>query len=99
MKYASLLVASVLLATAAAVAGTSQYAAKLAQPLPKNKEVFANRNVWKCNGETCVLASAPMDADGLLSCRELRRQVGVLTAYGAEEKPFDADKLAKCNNW
>jgi len=99
MKYGVFVVGAMVLSAAVVFAGSSRYTASLAQPLDKNKEIFANRNIWKCNGATCILASAPTDVDGLLSCRELKRQVGTLTAYGAEDKLFDADKLAKCNNF
>ena len=97
MKYGNLLMMSLALASAAGFAGTGRYTATLAQPLAKHKEVVGDHNVWKCTEATCILTSAPSDVDGVSSCKELRRQVGTLTAYGAEDKQFDAAKLARCN--
>jgi len=98
LKYSKLLIVGVLFASAAGFAGTTRYTATLAQPLPKHKDVIGNHNIWRCTETTCVLTSAPNDVEGVSSCRELKREVGALTAYGAAEKPFDAEKLAKCNS-
>lgn len=95
MKYC-VLAAAALLATTA-TAQTTQYTATLAQPLAAEKAIIANGNYWHCSGSTCAITSPPQDPTSLHSCRELRRQVGTLTAYGKKETPFDADKLAKCN--
>ena len=73
------------------------YTASLAQPLAVKKEVIVDRNIFRCDGSTCILTSHPIDADSLHSCRALERQVGTLTAYVVDGKPFDAEKLAKCN--
>jgi|SRR5277367_5890664 len=90
-------VAMLILASTASLADGGHYTATLVQPIAAKKEVIANGNVWRCDASICVLASTPKDADSLGTCRELRREVGVLSAFGREEKPFDADKLAKCN--
>jgi hypothetical protein len=97
VKNLSLITATLILAVTATAAGTGHYTATLAQPLTAKKEFIANSNIWDCDGSTCILTSVPTDPDSVRSCRELQRRVGALTAYGKEGKPFDGDKLAKCN--
>jgi len=90
------IVASMILASSA-IADTGRYSATLAQPLTAKKEIIVNGNMFRCDGSNCILVSHPLDASGVGSCRALQREVGTLTAYVADGKPFDADKLAKCN--
>lgn len=92
-----LFVAAMILTGGAALADASRYSATLAQPLPQKREFIVNGNLFRCEGSTCVLSSNPMDASSLHNCRAVKREVGALTAYVADGKPFDADKLAKCN--
>jgi len=96
VKSAGILVAAIIFGSTVASAQTSRYTATLAQP-SSLKQVIANGNIWNCKGSVCELSSYPNHPDDLQSCHDLRHQVGVLTAYGAKEKPFDADMLAKCN--
>lgn len=98
MQNLTLIVATMILTSAAALGDTSGYTATLAQPLAAKKTLIVNDNMFRCDGATCILVSRPVDASSVRSCRELQRQVGTLTAYVAEGKPFDADKLAKCNS-
>lgn len=81
----------------AAFADTGHYTATLAQPLAANKIFIANGSIWRCSASTCVLTSAPTDADSLHTCHALARQAGALTAYGNEASPFTSERLAKCN--
>jgi hypothetical protein len=98
VKIERLLVATMILSSTAAFGSTSHYtAATLAQPLNQKKEFVVNGNAFRCDGSTCVLASPPQDAGSVRTCRALHREVGTLTAYVAEGKSFDADRLAKCN--
>jgi hypothetical protein len=92
-----ILIAATIIVAHTAVADTGGYTATLAQALTQKKEIIVNGNLFRCNGSTCILVSVPQDADSVHGCRALRREVGTLTAYVAEGKPFDADKLAKCN--
>jgi hypothetical protein len=92
-----LILAAVLLASTTAFASSAHFVATLAQPLSTKKDIIASGNIWQCEGSTCTLTSHPQDADSMRACHQLQLQVGALTAYGAEGKPFDADKLAKCN--
>jgi hypothetical protein len=98
VKALNIVLATAVLASAAAVAQSARYVATLAQPLGAKKELVANNNFWRCNESTCVLTSHPEDGDSVHSCHALKREVGALTAYGNKDKPFDADKLAKCNS-
>jgi hypothetical protein len=89
---------SLLLAGSAAAAQIEHYGATTAQPLSEEKVFVANGNIWRCSGTSCVLTSTPKDADSLRTCRELKHQLGTLTAYGSTANPFDATKLSKCNS-
>jgi hypothetical protein len=93
----NLIIAALLFASTVAIAQRPHYTATLAQPLSSNKEVVANNNLWRCSGSTCTLTSQPKDPGAAASCRTLRKKVGALSAYGAPNDSFDAEKLAKCN--
>jgi hypothetical protein len=97
VKTLALIVAIMILTSATALADTSRFTATLAQPVAAKKEFIVNGNMFRCDGATCILVSNPMDAASVHTCRALQHQVGTLTAYGAEGKPFDAAKLAQCN--
>jgi hypothetical protein len=43
------------------------------------------------------LVSEPRNASSTGACHALQQKVGALSAYGLPDRPFDADKLAKCN--
>src|ERR1700679_1056906 len=92
VKSAGILVAGIIFGSSVASAQTSRYIATLAQPLG-SKQVIANGNIWNCKGSVCELRFYPNHPDDLQSCHDLQHQVGVLTACGAKEKPFDADML------
>jgi hypothetical protein len=98
MKNLQLIAAVLLFAGTATLAQTSRYTATLAQPLAAKKEIIVNRNIWRCEGSTCVLASVPEDPASIRDCHALMRKVGALTAYGPEGRSFEPDKLAKCND-
>jgi len=70
----------------------------LAQPPAAKKEILAGGNLWHCAGSTCTLVSEPIQPYSIRACQELQRQAGELSAYGTKDKPFDADRLAKCNS-
>jgi hypothetical protein len=97
VNHKDLMLCSLLLAGSAAAAQIEHYTVTLAQPLSEEKVIVANGNIWRCLATSCVLTSAPKDADSMRTCRELKHQVGALTAYGSTANPFDATKLSKCN--
>jgi hypothetical protein len=92
-----LMLFSLLLAGSAAAVQSGHYSATVAQPLSEGKVIVANGNIWRCSGTTCNLESEPKEPGSLRTCRELKRQVGALTAYGSTADSFDASKLSKCN--
>jgi hypothetical protein len=97
MKSLKLITAALVLASTAAVAQKLYYTATLVQPVNGSKEIVANENLWYCSGTTCKLVSQPKNPSSLGSCHTLQQKVGALSAYGAQDSAFDADKLAKCN--
>ena len=97
MNTVQLIGASLILAAGAAVAQKVRYSASLAQPLTSSKEFVAGDNLWYCSGATCTLVSEPRNAGSTGACHALQQKVGALSAYGLPDRPFDADKLAKCN--
>ena len=83
-------VASLTLAGAPAEARTNGffYSVELAEPV-------AAGVAWACQGTTCVARKG--SSRPLRMCRELQREHGEITAFVADEKALDADKLAQCN--
>jgi hypothetical protein len=71
--------------------------ATLAEPLAHKQEYILNGNVFRCELSLCRLVSDPVDPGSLLNCRALKRKVGTLTSFVAGGKPFEPEKLAKCN--
>lgn len=97
MNTVQLISASLILASAAAVAQKVRYTATLAQPLTSSKEFVAGDNLWYCSGSTCTLVSEPRNPSSTGACHALQQKVGALSSYGLPDRQFDADKLAKCN--
>jgi hypothetical protein len=89
---------SLLVAGTAAAGHIEHYSATLAQSLSGEKVIVANGNLFRCSGTTCTLSSAPKEPAAMRTCRELKRQVGTLTAYGSTTEPYDEAKLTKCNS-
>ena len=99
MRNLTLILATVILAGGAgAEVVTNRFTATLAQPLSAKKDFMANGNLFRCGGSNCVLISNPVDVGSVRSCQALEHQVGALTAYIVDGKPFDADKLGRCNS-
>jgi hypothetical protein len=98
LQKSALILVAMMLASTAALGDTGRYIATLAQPLAGKKEFIVNGNLFRCDGSTCILVSKPLDAGSVRNCRAVQHQVGNLTGYVADGKPFDADKLAKCNS-
>ncbi len=96
IKVTSLVFAGLITASAA-WAAAPQYSATLASPVAKETEYMIGSNLFRCADTTCVIVSAPHDATAIHTCRKLKQKVGDLTAYGASNAPYDAERLAKCN--
>jgi hypothetical protein len=90
-------IALTMLVAAPAFADSNTNVATLVAPLTAKQEIIVGANMFRCEGTTCVLVARAADADTLGTCHTLARKVGSLSAYVAAGKPFDADKLAKCN--
>jgi hypothetical protein len=93
----ALLMGSPLILCGRAGAANESVVATLAQTLDAKREVIIEGNLVRCEGSTCGLVSHSSAAETLATCRALQRKVGTLTGYVVEGKPFDPDKLAKCN--
>ena len=92
-----LLTASPLILSGTAGAAGESVVATLAQPLDVKREIIIEGNLFRCESSSCGLISHSSAAETLATCRSLQRKVGTLTGYVVEGKPFDPDKLAKCN--
>jgi uncharacterized low-complexity protein len=89
---ASLLLASAGVATAQPVRG--YYTATPATAAAK--ATFVTRNtVWKCADGICAAPKAPSQPG--IMCELVAKSVGTLSAFTANNTPFDAEALAKCN--
>jgi hypothetical protein len=82
-------------ATSALAAGP--VTAKLQTPVEAARKPVAGGAVFRCLGDTCV-AATPIEATvSVRACRELKRDVGPVSAYGSQSKQLDAEQLAACN--
>ena len=90
-------VASLTLAGAPAEARTNGffYSVELAEPVAERTTTVAAGVAWACQGTNCVARKG--SSRPLRMCRELQREHGEITAFVADEKALDADKLAQCN--
>jgi hypothetical protein len=82
---------------AAVLADSNPNVATLSTPVTAKREIIIGANMFRCEGTTCVLVARAADADTVSTCHTLTLKVGSVSAYVASGKPFDADKLAKCN--
>jgi hypothetical protein len=53
--------------------------------------------VFECLGDVCASRTPSADTATVRGCKELARQVGGMSAFGAASKPLSADQLASCN--
>jgi hypothetical protein len=97
MQKSFFIAGSLVLISATAFGDAARYTATLAQPLTQKRELIVENNIFRCEGSSCLLTSHPQSAESVRVCHALRREVGTLTAYVADGKEFDADRLAKCN--
>jgi hypothetical protein len=84
------------LGAASAAFADGQVTATLAQPASSPSKLIAGHAVFRCQGTTCVAATAPDATGSLDSCKSLAKQVGQLTSY-AQFKALDDKALAQCN--
>src|SRR3954447_23544257 len=72
--------------------------AKLQAPVEGRKKPVAGDAVFVCETDACVASNPSGSTTSPSSCRQLVRAVGAVSSFGTEEKPFDADKLGRCNS-
>ena len=70
--------------------------AKLAAAGSAQKPV-AGGAVFDCLGDVCAARTPSSDTATVRGCKELVRQVGAVSAFGPNSKPFSADQLTACN--
>ena len=70
------------------------YTAQLAQPTETTRAV-AGGVAWNCQGSNC--AAPKGTSRPLRMCRELKREVGQVTAFTANGETLSAEDLARCN--
>ena len=86
-----------LILSATSVFAAEPVLAKLQTGLPSAQKPVAGGSVFECLGAMCAARAQGSDANGVRGCKELARQVGVITSYGPSSHPLAADQLANCN--
>ena len=71
--------------------------ASLVQPVNKPTKIIASDTMWSCDGSTCQTQISDDRAMAGGVCRDLTKEVGAVSAYGAGGVSFATDRLAKCN--
>jgi cytochrome c556 len=72
--------------------------AKLQAPVEGRKKPVAGDAVFVCEADSCTASSPSGATASVSSCRQLVRSVGAVASFGTDDKPFDADKLGRCNS-
>jgi hypothetical protein len=90
----ALAAAAIVGAFASSAVAAPAVTAKLSTPVEARKKPVAGDAVFVCEADTCTAAN-PSGATG---CRQLVRVVGPVASFGTEAKPFDEDKLGRCNS-
>ena len=84
------------LAFAATAQAATAVTATLVTPVASESTYVAGHGIFRCVGTTCQLASAD-EVSVSEACRDLKRQVGAISAIGTPTHQLEADRLAKCN--
>ena len=80
--------------SAPALAAESFQASTTARP-PQQRFV-ARDSIWRCTGTQCVSTNRTATRPAIV-CSSLARQVGALTRFAVDGRPFDASQLQNCN--
>jgi cytochrome c556 len=96
-NFTALAAAALLGAFASSAVAAPAVSAKLQSPIEGRKKPVAGDAVFVCEADSCVASSPSGSTSSVSSCRQLVRAVGAVTSFGSEGKPFDADKLGRCN--
>jgi len=93
----ALAAAALLGAFASSAMAAPAVTAKLQSPIEGRKKPVAGDAVFVCETDTCTAANPSGSTSSVSGCRQLVRMVGTVASFGTEAKPFDADKLTRCN--
>jgi len=97
MKLKTTLAAAVALFSIASGAMAEPVVAKLAASTSGAMKPVAGGAVFECLGDVCASRTPSSDTATVRGCKELARQVGGMSTFGASSKPLSADQLAACN--
>ena len=93
----------VTLAAAAAIfaLGTSAMAepvvAKLNVSVSGAAKPVAGGAVFECLGDVCAARAPSADTASVRGCKDLARQMGVVSSFGPASKPLAPEQVAACN--
>jgi hypothetical protein len=57
-------------------------------------KIVAGGSVWTCEGSTCSAARQTSRATSVSACQSLVKEVGRVSAFGVERKPYEAEQLS-----
>jgi len=97
MKLQTTLAAAAAILSIASAAAAEPVVAKLQASITGAMKPVAGGAVFECLGDVCASRAPSADTGALRGCRELARQVGAVSTFGAASKPLSADQLAVCN--
>lgn len=95
LKASAIGVAAALAATSTALA--DPVLAKLQTSLPGASKPVAGGAVFECLGDVCAARSPSADTASIRGCKDLARQVGPVSSYGAAAKTLAPGEIANCN--
>jgi len=90
-------VAVLSLSFAGAAFADGRVSASLKTPVAARTKVIVGGALFVCDGAACVAETAPSRALTVASCKALVKEVGVVTAFGGDQKQLADDDLARCN--
>lgn len=96
MKTSSMLAAAVVLALSTGAAQAREtLAVRLQAPIAAQERVIADRMLFNCVGDQC--AAVLRTKLSVRTCRELAKEVGPITAFGAGAQSLTEEELTRCN--
>jgi len=97
MKLHATLAAAAVIFSISAPAMAEPVIAKLNVSMSGAAKPVAGGAVFECLGDVCASRTPSSDTATVRGCKELARQVGGMSTFGASSKPLSADQLAACN--
>lgn len=99
MKFQALSAGAVFAAAWLAAGGCAAepVVAKLQTPVPAATKTVAGGAVFECLGEVCAARNPGADSSTVRGCKDLARQAGSVSTYGAASKPLSPEEVAACN--